>query len=406
MNQAATNQSRIASGNAPAVHSSAGASSRFWRIASHIGIRYGLAVLGVFASWQITLVVWPWIKPNVGPVFFMVMIATAWFGGLGPALASTVLSIICMALWVPNGAEPPGFYMGDVARLVTFVLTAVLITWLNSSRKQAQAALGESRRLQGHLEEQRHRLEATNERLRQEVLERQRAQEEILAHQQTLRKLAADLSLTEERERREIASQLHDGVGQMLAFAQMRLESVLGSAGDGSRDGMNEALVQLKEAIGQTRLLTRELSPPVLYEASLENAMEWLADNIQRRHGLPVSIAQHGATGASAGVSRELRVFLFQAVRELLTNIVKHAKATQAHVTLFLQKGSIRVVVEDNGQGFIGGVEHRDGFGLLNIRERAAHLGGQCEIENDPGHGSRIMLTVPMEEENGVDHVV
>ncbi|HZZ43679.1 MAG TPA: sensor histidine kinase [Tepidisphaeraceae bacterium] len=364
-------------------------------------LRYSMAIGIELIAWRVTLVAWPWIKPNVGPLFFVAMIVTAWFGGIGPALVSTVVAMLCMAYLIPNPLQPPGFYSGDIARFLTFLMTSVMITWLNKARKQAQLSLAESWRLQGHLQEQRQRLETTNERLRQEIAERQRAQDETLSHQETLRKLAAELSITEERERRQIASQLHDGVGQMLAFTQMKLESARTAIAEMENSPravpLDEALGQLKEAIAQTRMLTRELSPPVLYEAGLENAMEWLADTIRRQHGLPVSIDRHGTEAAE--ITRELRIFLFQTVRELLTNVVKHAKAKQANVTLFLHNPrSIRVVVEDDGRGAIPDLASlRDGFGLLNIRERIKHLGGQIEVENDPGRGARVIVTVPAE---------
>jgi signal transduction histidine kinase len=235
-----------------------------------------------------------------------------------------------------------------------------------------------------------------------DMTEQKRAEEEILEHRRRLRALAAEVSRTEERERRQIAAALHDQIGSLLAVSQMQLETLRMSEGkdcltDANRAVLDDVVSSIEEAIAHSRSLTCELSPPLLYEAGLEAAVSWLGDQIRRRHGLPVEVEGRGDVRS---LDLECKVLLFQGVRELLTNTVKHAQAGLARVEIDVDAAQIRVVVSDDGVG-IGQSESTrpNGFGLFHLRERLEYLGGQMEVVSAPGQGTRTMMSIPRERQ-------
>jgi len=234
----------------------------------------------------------------------------------------------------------------------------------------------------------------------QDVTERARAEQQVQAYQERLRELTSELALTEERERRNLATSIHDDLIQNLAFAKMRLAQARTETEPGRPA---EALVQVAEmldaAIRYTRDLTFEISPPILYQLGFEPAVEWLSEHMEQRHGYTVRVE---TDGQPKPLSQDTAVTLFQAVRELLTNVAKHAEAGNVVVTMRRLDGHMEVEVVDDGVGFdatavVAGVE--GGFGLFNIGERLRHLGGRFEVESRPGAGARFVLTGPLHED-------
>ncbi len=229
--------------------------------------------------------------------------------------------------------------------------------------------------------------------------ERRAAVEALHVRSEQLRALNSMLTLAEQRERRRVAGILHDDLQQLLVGARFRL-AVLQR---GSEEAVRRTATELEELINQslevTRSLTRELSPPVLHDGGLVPALEWLSLWMRQKHGLAVELI---APASDAREAEGLRILLFQAVQELLFNVVKHAQVKQASVAVDRPKGQIRVLVSDDGIGFDPARCHPtgksgDGFGLFSIRERVEMAGGRMEIESQPGKGSRITLTVPQD---------
>lgn len=222
-----------------------------------------------------------------------------------------------------------------------------------------------------------------------------------------VRALSADLLLAEEREHRRLAQVLHDDLQQLLLAARMQVET-LGRLRDPSQQGelVGQARETLNLALEATRSLTVELSPPVLYERGLAASFAWLAAQTRRVHsGITIVVTAEAADDPKPA---DLRVFLFRAVRELLLNAVKHAGAaatigiTQTRVDS--QDGSrhLRVVVRDDGVGFNPVDLARrpfgtGGFGLNNLRERAAALGGELRVDSTPGQGTTMTILVPLD---------
>ncbi len=240
-----------------------------------------------------------------------------------------------------------------------------------------------------------------------DITERKEAELRIQHYQKQLREMSAEISLTEERERRRLAAGIHDDIAQPLVFTNMELTTLL-------RDPeLPEPLVaqitplqeQLKLAIDRVRSLSFELSPPVLYELGFAEAIDWLAEETEKQHGIHTEFS---GTKDLPLLPDDTKVTLYQAARELMINAVKHAQANQLKVTLTRKKDQVRLQITDNGVGFEpSSVDTRrdthGGFGLFNIRERMKLLDGEIIIDSQPGSGSRVTLIAPISERRNTD---
>jgi PAS domain S-box-containing protein len=245
-------------------------------------------------------------------------------------------------------------------------------------------------------------IEAKNE-LEDRVRERTRELEELNVELETraheLRMLASELTLAEERERRRLAQVLHDNLQQLLVAARLRVES-LGKRVEA--EALRFEAAQIMELIGQSiaasRLLTVELSPPVLYEAGLVAGLNWLSGWMKDKHGLEVEVDAKEPMGT---LPEELHLLVFRAVRELLFNVVKHAGVDRAKVTVERSgEGTVRLVVEDEGRGLkpraVAPETSATSFGLSSIRQRLSLFDGNMEIESGPDRGTKVTVTVPI----------
>ncbi len=242
-------------------------------------------------------------------------------------------------------------------------------------------------------------LRQMNETLERRVTERT---EETQKQAVRLRALAAELTQVEQRERKRLATILHDHIQQLLVAARIQLEWLQRD----SRPERFQATVQgvdsiLKEALSASRSLTVELSPPVLHQAGLIGGLNWLASRSLEKNQFDVVLRSENTAEPP---TEDLRLLLFECARELLLNAVKHSGVSQADVTLLrTDDGLIRLIVRDEGKGFdpgvLGNLPPNDGsFGLFSIQQRLAHVGGQMEIAAAPGKGTCITLTLPAGE--------
>lgn len=215
-----------------------------------------------------------------------------------------------------------------------------------------------------------------------------------------LQRLTAELAHTEQRERRRLARLLHDHLQQLLVAARFRAVDLTGkSSEETTRDQLALITDLLDEAISASRSLTAQLSPPALYEVGLWPALRWLADWMRKTHDLTVHLELDG----EVNVPREgTRVTLFEAVRELLFNVVKHAQVQEAWVDVRGTAEQVEITVEDRGVGFdsaAAAATDADSFGLLNVRERIEWVGGTFEVDARPGEGTSVTFAVPLERE-------
>jgi len=235
----------------------------------------------------------------------------------------------------------------------------------------------------------------------QDVTEQRQAAEKLRAHERRLRQLAWELATAEQRERRRIATELHDAVGQALAGIKLKLQLLRECPDRVDLPAVLDEVFELIDRAGRnTRTLTFELCPPMLYDLGLGAALEWLAGRIEQGYGVACRVATEGA---EPPIDDDLRGLLFRAARELVINAVKHARCRHITVSLATRGRLLEVAVGDDGIGFDpSGVdrytEDSGGFGLFSIRERLAYHGGRLTVDSQPDRGARASMVLPIPE--------
>ena len=324
-----------------------------------------LGVLDYVTSWEISF-----------SIFYLIpVVAMSWFAGTEAGIlvsvASAVAAFLAELFWDVQYAHPLVPYWNSGSLLCIFLLIVQLLSTLKSHMEGLERA----------------------------VAERTAA---LLSYQEQLSSLAVELSLSEERERRRFATELHDQLGQNLTFVRMKLDDILcltPSAGCArSVETMGEIVDQI---IQDVRSLTFQISPPLLYEIGLEPALEWLGEEFLDKYSLHVEI-DNDREGKP--LSLEIRTAIFHIVRELLVNVVKHADTGRVLIVIEKADGMLRIEVNDGGAGFDvtrmeKGKERLRGFGLFNARQRITHLGGSMNIESSIGVGTRIIVQAPLSTE-------
>jgi PAS domain S-box-containing protein len=269
-----------------------------------------------------------------------------------------------------------------------------------TAHKQAEEALHRlNESLEQRVKERTADLSRTIETLQEEVANRTLAEKSLRERTEQLGSLASELTLAEQRERQRLAQVLHDGLQQLLAAANFRLSILERIEDDQVRRHVTELNGLICASIEMSRSLTAELSPPILREGGLQQALVWLGRWMRDKHDLAVDL--HTQISETS-MGEDVAILLFQATRELLFNVVKHAgvKSAQLQATS-LPDGYLQITVTDQGAGFNADMLCRDGgrcggFGLFSIRERLDLLGGSLEIDSKPGRGSRFTLTIPL----------
>lgn len=300
----------------------------------------------------------------------------------------------------PECAEGP--FLAEERNLINS-LAEMLRSFLE--RRETQSALQVAHvELERRVEERTAELVALNRTLQDEVLERKRSEERIGFFRARLRSLAAELSLAEEAERRAIASELHDRIGQTLTTLKLKTVEIQRSAAfSGYEQTLEEMRTLLDQTIRATRSLTVEISPPVLYELGLVPAIRWLGDQSERKQKLAVEVL---ATDDVEPADEVVQITVFKALREFLVNTVKHAGARRVAISVKSRDGRLLVSYRDDGVGFdpevVEGMGTRtDAFGLFNVRERCEYLGGKAEFGSRPDCGVDFRLELPLRVQLG-----
>jgi PAS domain S-box-containing protein len=242
--------------------------------------------------------------------------------------------------------------------------------------------------------------DVTEETRTREELEAANAELSRLADQ--LRSLAMQLAEAEDQERRRLAEILHDDLQQLLTGARYQLGALAKQAED--REGLGPGLSRIEElvqdAAEKARSLSHELRPAVLEQVELGPALEWLASDMQEKHGLKVRVLVQRQQELQLAAG--LRLFLYKAARELLFNVIKHSGGREARIVLRVTAEHVELRVRDDGMGFdpdaLGAPgQEGAGFGLFGIRERLRLLGGSTTVESTPGRGTSVKLSVPLQ---------
>jgi signal transduction histidine kinase len=222
--------------------------------------------------------------------------------------------------------------------------------------------------------------------------------QELLHTQARLRTMAQTLTLTEQRERKRMAGELHDYLAQLLVLGKMKLSSMhaqIQNIGGSAATLFQEIDETFSKALDYTRTLMAELSPPVLHELGLPTALQWLADQMKNNR-LEVEV-RLGTTHLPLPEHQAL--LLFHSIRELLLNVAKHAGTDKAVLTLDVADDELTIAVQDRGQGFntdsLEPTQPGHQFGLFSVKERMEELGGWLQVKSAPGRGTTVTLGLP-----------
>lgn len=231
-----------------------------------------------------------------------------------------------------------------------------------------------------------------------DITEQKQAEQAIREHQQALRAMAAELQLAEERQRRQIAQDLHDSIGPILAFSTRELRTLKNNIPPDLAANVENVTEKIDMAIQQARTLSFDLSPSLLYDLGLEVAVEDLVDRFAGERKI---ICRFRASPESKPLTEDVKIILYRSVRELLINAAKHAEPSQVEVIIERTDSNVCIRVEDDGLGFdvkmLDEETEKKGFGLFSIRERLNHIGGDLQIESAPGKGTIMILTAPLD---------
>jgi signal transduction histidine kinase len=248
---------------------------------------------------------------------------------------------------------------------------------------------GQKSRVQREVDHRTAELREANRKLEEEIASGDRTREK-------LRAMTSEVFLAEERERRKLAVDLHDDLGQLLPLLRMRLAVLRNDPKAASiEDQLAEVVGLVDQASQSLRSLTFQTMPPILQDLGLGPAIEWLIKDVRLRFGVQSEIECESATG---DLNDDVRIIVYRSVRELIINAAKHAEAERIKVSIQREASILRVVVEDDGKGF-DPVALPDGmeFGLFSIRERLSYLGGDLVIDSSPGRGTRAIIELPVD---------
>jgi signal transduction histidine kinase len=277
-------------------------------------------------------------------------------------------------------------------------LIARSIRYAIERSRQEEALRKANDELEARVRQRTAELASTIDALQIEVLERTQAEAGLRQLSVQLRTLAGELTLAEQRERRRLAGVLHDHLQQLLVGAKFRAAIIASSPDAAVRQTATDIDGLLDAAIRESRSLTAELNPPILRDGGLALGLQWLGRWMRDKHALTVNLTVEPSLEVGPD---DVRVLLFESVRELLFNVVKHAGVHSANVEVQrAADGQVRITVSDSGVGFDSsrlkpaGADG-GGFGLFSIRERLDLIGGCVEIQSTPGKGSRFILQAP-----------
>jgi signal transduction histidine kinase len=352
------------------------------RISKKSVVRYGIALLATAVALLARLTLNPFLGDSLPYITLFPAIAfCAWYCGVGPSILSGILALIAVRYWL----IPPLHSFGvpgtpQAIGILTFLLVSSFLAAMGESRRRREEALWAA---QGELEEA----------VQQRTVELDRTN-------QNLRELSARLLQLQDDERRRIARELHDSVGQMLAALGMNLAAV---GTDLERlteiaNTVNDSAGLVKELSKEVRTISHLLHPPLLDEAGLASALRWYVEGFSQRSKIEVDLEFPANFGR---LPRESETAIFRTVQECLTNIHRHSESPTATIRIAASDSHIRVEVADRGKGippekqFEMASTGTPGVGIRGMRERLRQLGGSLDIHSN-GKGTLIVAQVPV----------
>jgi signal transduction histidine kinase len=362
------------------------------RSAGYDGIRrYGLAILAAFVALLLRQLLTPFLgENNPYHTVWAAVVFSAWYCGLGPSILTTVVSVVGIWYWFLPPAH--SFTLDDpksaISGIVGFLFFSGMIIALGESNRRS---LAKSRRAEKNLQRAHDELE---ERIKDRTADLAMAND-------NLRELSSRLQQMRDEERRRIARELHDSVGQLLAALSMNLGIVEAQASKLDLPGAralseNTALVQ--QISGEIRTISHLLHPPLLDAAGLASALRWYVDGFSERSKIQVNLEIPEKFGR---LPDEMELAIFRMVQECLTNIHRHSGGSAAIIRVHQQDQGISIEVQDYGKGIP--LERqlelsssgRTGVGFRGMRERLRQLGGRLEIRSG-NSGTVVIANLPL----------
>ncbi len=237
-------------------------------------------------------------------------------------------------------------------------------------------------------------------RIRSLGRENERILGDLLAGERRFRRLAKAVWRVQEDERRRLARELHDGIGQTLVALKNQLEGLSSRLSEAPelKTPLDKATELASHALEDTRELSRLLRPPVLDDLGLAAALNWLSRTVGKQFGLKV---EREIDGLETAPAKELETVLFRIAQEALTNAAKHAEAKSVRVALTERPRSLVLAVSDDGSGFdvaaaLQRTGDRTGVGLRGMRDRVELFGGRLTVDSAPGRGTTVTAEVPL----------
>ncbi|APV44499.1 PAS domain S-box-containing protein [Dehalogenimonas formicexedens] len=219
--------------------------------------------------------------------------------------------------------------------------------------------------------------------------------------QDNMRFYVQEVIRAQEDERKRVARELHDEVSPSLLLLIQRIDAITSNnrlkLSEVMKEKMEDLRVQTVEALESTRRIAQDLRPRILDDLGLIPALEWMADNLIKKHGIEAKVT---VAGREQLLSSEVQLLLFRIAQEALNNIRKHSEASQVEITVTFGDEKTVVSIADNGKGFA--IPHRVSdlaaggkLGLAGMQERAQLIGGHVALKSDPGHGTVVTVEVP-----------
>lgn len=369
---------------------------------------YRLAILTAILALLLRALLTPLLGTN-NPYHtaWAAVVFTAWYCGVGPSILATLMSLGGIWYWL----LPPGFSWkladprAEISGMIGFLALSALIIALGEShrrsKERSEREIWERSQAEKRLRARERELEALHAQLADRVRERTA---DLNIAVEGLRHLSARLLQAQDDERRRLARELHDSVGQLLAAISMNISTVRSTPLTPVAAAAAEENAKLVEQISsEIRTMSHLLHPPLLDEAGLASALRWYVDGFSTRSKIEVNCEVAGDFGR---LPEDMEIAIFRMVQECLTNIHRHSESSTAVVRVAQEDGSVQVEIRDAGKGIppekklaLGSLQ-QSGVGFRGMRERIQQLGGVLEIQSD-GHGTVVKASMPVEESSG-----
>jgi signal transduction histidine kinase len=364
-----------------------------------IAIRYGLAILAAMAALFLRELLSPFLgTENPYHTVWAAVVFAAWYCGLGPAILATLVGGLGVWYWF----LPPtrSFHLQDpkaqISGIVGFLFFSGLIIVLGEANRRSleKSQLAEEE------------LQKAHDELEQKVKERTAALEAANAG---LGELSSRLQQIRDEERRQLARELHDSVGQLLTALSINIavvQSQVSHLDPSAVRAVSENASLIDQLSRETRTISHLLHPPLLDVAGLASAVRWYVDGFSERSKIKIDV---DIPEEFRRLSDEMEIAIFRMVQECLTNIHRHSGATAVAICFRAENRRVLVEVQDNGRGITLDKQlelsspGRSGVGFRGMRERFKQLGGTLEIQSE-GNGTTVIATLPLVESNTEGH--